>query len=180
MQFDCQLMSEDEQSNNEQSCDQDQIESQDFSMRSSSSLHSFEQSSGVLSKKALGHVVPIEEQDQEYLSDSQSNISSEHDRMFFSCADWETQIKLSSENMPECADSLPIVNKRKAKFASKFGLTPAPASVDEFDVDLVMKKQACLNQTEKVVSKKAYFQKCKPVTPFDLKISESLPAKGNM
>ena len=119
-----------------------------------------------------------EEAELEGFSDRESNHSEIHDQndMFFSCADWETQIKNShvdvmnvngdfSEN--EIEENIPFYNKRMAKAMTKYGSTPeAPKiSLEGFDVDLVMKKAACFNQTERIVSAKAYLR-AKPVTPF--------------
>jgi len=84
--------------------------------------------------------------------------------MFFSCADWETQIKHTQtfgENFSDSdlEEAIPFQNKRKAKIMSKFGSTPLPVPVvDFFDVDLVMKKVAGHHQSEKIVSAKGYFK----------------------
>ena len=54
------------------------------------------------------------------------------------------------------------------KAISKFGATPEQKNPGlQFDVDLVMKKAAVLNQTEKITSARKYL-KCKPVSPFFL------------
>ena len=77
--------------------------------------------------------------------------------MFFSCADWETQIKQTQTNEEvfyPSVETAQIFNKRQTKSISKFGQSSPEAKLTEFDVDLVMNKAACLVQTEKIVSTK--------------------------
>jgi len=162
---DTEFMSEDDEYTFEQGCDFDEPVSHESSMLSNSfaspSLRSQEDSS----KKTGQPIEEIEEDLNEYSSDvdNQSEHQEAHD-MFFSCADWETQIQKahpSGENFSDSdlEESVPFVNKRTSKIISKFGATPEPAvSVSEFDVDLVMKKASGHHQTEKIVSAKGYFK----------------------
>lgn len=84
--------------------------------------------------------------------------------MLFSCADWESQCPCAPETCT--LNQLPLKNRRKVKAISKFGVTPEQKPLtSEFDVDLVMKKVASLNQTERVTSAKRYL-KNQPVTSF--------------
>lgn len=126
----------------------------------------------------------IEEDAAEWDSDSDHGCHEQeaHD-MFFSCADWETQIK---HKTPVCEDfsdyeleeATPFVNKRNSKMISKFGCTPEPAiKISAFDVDLVMDSAVC-HQTEKIVPAKGYFngKRCHNFIAglkLDLKISTS-------
>ena len=75
--------------------------------------------------------------------------------------------EFDDEENDEIEENIPFYNKRMAKAMTKYGSTPeAPKiSLEGFDVDLVMKKAACFNQTERIVSAKAYLR-AKPVTPF--------------
>jgi hypothetical protein len=83
--------------------------------------------------------------------------------MFFSCADWETQVKQCQHSQEEqtiheeqgfCS---PSATKRVSKFFDKFGCKTEPSKdIDiskQFDVDLVM-KMSCPS-TGKLLTKRA-------------------------
>lgn len=92
--------------------------------------------------------------------------------MFFSCADWETQIKSTPQNLeseePEAGFMTPSApaNKRLSKLMEKMGCNtdPKPSNFsNQFDVDLVMKKSST---TSKLLSKRSRTSgKPKQVTP---------------
>jgi len=105
---------------------------------------------------------------------TQDKVAQSHD-MFFSCCDWEAAMeaekkgftsnpKVLAESSSDHEDSAQKTaeNKRNRKAAEKSGPTVSRfEDQDQFDVDLVMKKVAGPNSTERVVSAKKHSSKSK-------------------
>jgi len=98
----------------------------------------------------------IEDITNECLSDNEFEGSHEQEEcdMFFSCADWETQIKQSQPTEETDQGFQTPCNKRLFKFMDKFANTDVrETTCTEFDVDLVMNKN--IASTSKVLSKRS-------------------------
>lgn len=139
--------------------------------------------SNTVGTKQLEYIPESFEEEESHHVDNH-NTTTGHD-MFFSCCDWEAlrnAEKQHNEDSQNCGENFsdsddeilgkishghqsPKESKRKLKASRKFpqinlaDQNQHHVNFDEFDVDLVMKRVPCPNDSERIVSTKKYFSK---------------------
>lgn len=141
--------------------------------------------------------------EEEELNEAENQNAIAGNDMFFSCCDWEALRQAEkqdtddsqnshAENFSDSDDEIlnkisfghqsPKECKRKSKASRKFGNfidaidQKFQENFDEFDVDLVMKRIPCPNDSERIVSTRRYFSKSRRTTN-DRKMSKNSQTK---